>query len=148
MTQDTETKNVHQGITLKAFIEINLAADGRDADTVTVMRDAGDDAGEEPSVSGDVCCLLFAVRLLRNWPEAQRVEAEFRTRAHREDIANDSPNASGRALERLDGARVVVALDLERNRPAIADIDHAGVLLAGFHENVWPGGGKFLQFFF
>ena len=87
----------------------------------------------------DCCC---------NWPEPERVEAEFRTRAHREDIANDSPNASGRALERLDGARVVVTLDLERNRPAVADIDHAGVFLTGFHENVWAGGGKFLQFFF
>ena len=66
MTQDTEAKNVHKGITLKAFIEINLAADGRDADTVAIMRDAGDDAREEPSVSGDAWCSLFAVRLLRN----------------------------------------------------------------------------------
>ena len=54
MTQDAEAKNVHQRIALKAFIEINLATDGRDADAVSVMRDAGDDAGEEPPVGGDL----------------------------------------------------------------------------------------------
>ena len=41
-----------------------------------------------------------------------------------------------------------MTLDLERDRPAVADIDDAGVLFAGFHENVWPGGGQFFQFFF
>jgi hypothetical protein len=38
--------------------------------------------------------------------------AELRTRAHREDVADDSPDACGRALERLDRARVIVALIL------------------------------------
>ena len=33
-----------------------------------------------------------------------------------------------RTLERLDERRVVVALDLEGDRPALADVDDAGVL--------------------
>ena len=37
-------------------------------------------------------------------------------------------------------------LDLERDRPAIADIDYAGVFLARFHQNVWSSGWKFFQF--
>jgi hypothetical protein len=42
---------------------------------------------------------------------------------------------------------VIVALDFERDRPAIADIDNTGVFFARFDQNVRPGGGKFLQFF-
>ena len=69
-------------------------------------------------------------------PEAERVQTKFRARAHGENVANDSAYAGGRALERLDRARVIVALHLERDRPAVADIDHAGVFLAGFDQNV------------
>ena len=50
MPQYAEAKNVHQWIAVEAFVEINLAADRRDADAVSVMRDAGDDTGKEPSV--------------------------------------------------------------------------------------------------
>ena len=50
MPQHAEAKNVYQRIALEAFIEINLAADGRDADTISVMCDTGDDAGKEPPV--------------------------------------------------------------------------------------------------
>ena len=45
--QHAETKNIYQRIALEAFVEINLAADRRHADAVSVMRDAGDDAGEK-----------------------------------------------------------------------------------------------------
>ena len=40
---------------------------------------------------------------------------------------------------------MIVALDLERDRPAIADIDDARVFFAGFHENIRPGRRKFFQ---
>ena len=40
---------------------------------------------------------------------------------------------------------MIVALDLERDGPAVADIDHAGVFLARLDQNVRPGRGKFLQ---
>ena len=77
--------------------------------------------------------------------EAQRIQQKFRPRAHRKDVANDSADAGGRALERLDRARMIVTLDLERDGPAIADIDHAGVFFAGLDENVRPGRRKFFN---
>ncbi len=40
-----------------------------------------------------------------------------------------------------------MALDLERDRPPIADVDDPGVFFPCFDQNVWPGGGKFLQLF-
>ena len=60
--------------------------------------------------------------------EAQRVEQGDRPRAHREDVADDAADAGRRALVRLDERRMVVRLDLEHRREAVADVDGAGVL--------------------
>ena len=160
MTQHAEAKNIYQRISLETFIEINLAANCWNADAVSVMRDAGHDAGEEPPVGGDlflsilcggtcVACAATtaATAVLRDWPEVQRVQAKFRTRAHGENVSNDPAYAGGRALERLNRARMVVALHLERDRPAVADIHHAGVFFACLNQNVWSRCGKFLQLF-
>ena len=54
MPQYAEAKNVDQRIALETFVEINFAADGRDADAVSVMRDPGNHAGEEPPVGRDL----------------------------------------------------------------------------------------------
>ena len=51
VAQHAEAKNVYQRIALETFVEINLAADGRNADAIAVMRDAGDDAGEKAAGS-------------------------------------------------------------------------------------------------
>jgi hypothetical protein len=48
---------------------------------------------------------------------------------------------STRALEGLDGGRVVVALDLESDRLAVAEVDDAGVL-AGALQHSGPAGRK------
>ena len=76
--------------------------------------------------------------------EAQRVEHRDRPRADGEDVAQDAADAGGRALERLDRARVVVRLDLERHREAVADVDRAGVL-ARAHQHVRALGGQLAQ---
>jgi hypothetical protein len=60
--------------------------------------------------------------------EEEPVQQRHRPRAHRDDVAQDPAHAGGRSLERLDGRRVVVALDLERDRLALAEVDHARVL--------------------
>ena len=78
-------------------------------------------------------------------PKRSEFSEELGPRTHREDVADDSADAGGRALERLDRARMIVALHLERDRPAVADVDHAGVFFAGFDEHRRAGGGKFLQ---
>ena len=41
---------------------------------------------------------------------------------------------------------MIVALHLERNCPAISNIDNPGILFTRFHQNAWAAGGKFLQF--
>src|SRR2546422_3766382 len=50
------------------------------------------------------------------------------TRAHREDVAQDAPDARRRALGRLDEGGVVVALHLERDGLSLADVDDPRVL--------------------
>ena len=65
-----------------------------------------------------------AVRLA----EAQAVEQRDRPSAHGDDVAQDAADAGRRSLERLDRRRMVVALDLERDGLAVAEVDHPGVL--------------------
>ena len=60
--------------------------------------------------------------------EAQAVEQRNRARAHRDDVAEDPADSRRGTLERLDGGRVVVALDLERDREAVAEVENARVL--------------------
>ncbi len=60
--------------------------------------------------------------------EAKAVQERYRPRPHGDDVAEDPSDPRGCALERLDSRRVVVALDLERDRQAVAQVEHAGVL--------------------
>jgi hypothetical protein len=68
-----------------------------------------------------------------------------RAGAHGEDVAHDAADAGGGALERLDRARVVVRLDLERDGEAVADVDDAGVFLARADEDLGDLVGKVLS---
>jgi len=49
-------------------------------------------------------------------------------------------------LERLNRAGMIVALHLERDGPAVADIHNARIFFAGLDQNIWSGGRKLLQF--
>ncbi len=115
--QEAEGHDVDQGVLLVARVGLDLPADRGHADRVAVVRDALDHAGEQ----------VAAARVVE-LPEAQRVEHRYGSRAHGEDVAQDAADAGGRALDRLDGAGVVVALHLEGNGPAVTDVDHPGVL--------------------
>ena len=77
--------------------------------------------------------------------EAQRVEQRDRPRAHREDVAHDAADAGRGALVRLDGRRVVVGFDLERDAEPVADVDDAGVLLADLRQDVLALGREHLE---
>jgi hypothetical protein len=48
-------------------------------------------------------------------------------------------------LERLNRAGVIVRLHLESHSPAVADVDHARIFLAGFDQHALASGGEFLQ---
>ena len=75
MPQNAEAKNVNERIALEAFVEINFAADGRDADAIAVVRDAADNAGEQTPIVVD-----FDADSARDSPvigsEAQRIQTK------------------------------------------------------------------------
>ena len=61
--------------------------------------------------------------------EAEGVQTRDGTRAHGEDVAQNPADTGRRALERLDGGRVVVGLHLEDDAPAgVAERHDARVL--------------------
>ncbi len=79
-------------------------------------------------------------------PKRSELRQNSGTRAHGENIADDSADSGGGALERFDRARMIVALDLEGDGPAVTDIDHAGVFFARFDQDIRSGGRKFFEF--
>ena len=115
--RDAEAEHVDERVAGVRRLERDLAADRRNADAVAVTGDAGDDPFEQPPRPGRV-----------ERPEAQRIHERDRPRAHREDVADDAADAGRGALIRLDERRMVVRLDLEDGREALADVDRARVL--------------------
>ena len=110
--QDPDAHRVHERISGVGLVERALAADVRDADAVAVVADPRDRALEVPV----------------GLAETQAVEERDRPGAHRDDVAEDPADTGRGALEGLDGRRMVVRLGLERDRDAVAEVDHAGVL--------------------
>jgi hypothetical protein len=123
VSHHADREGVHERVALVDRIEHGLAADVGKAEAVAVERDAGDHTVHDARGVGVV-----------DRAEAQLVHDSDRAGAHRDDVADDSADAGRRALERLDVARVVVRLDLEGHRPALADVDHTGVLAHADHE--------------
>ena len=109
--QKADAHRVDERIGGVVAVERAFTADGGHADAVAVVRDPGDGLPEVP------------VRRA----EAETVEQRHRPRAHRHDVAEDAADAGGGALKRLDGGRVVVRLDLERDGETVAEVEHAGV---------------------
>ena len=117
VAEDADAERVDQRVAEVRRVEDRLAADVRQPEAVAVATHAGHDPGQHAMGVGRV-----------ERAEAQRVHHRHRARAHRQDVADDAADAGGRALVGLDVRRVVVRLDLERDRVALADVDHAGVL--------------------
>ena len=130
VAQHADAQRVDERVAEVRRVEDRLAADVGQAQAVAVATHAGHDPGQHP----------VGVRGVER-AEAQRVHHRDRTRAHREDVAHDAADAGGRTLVRLDVRRVVVALDLEGDGVALADVDDAGVLAdAGEHLAPTAGG--------
>ena len=110
--QEPDAHRVHEAVVRVGRVEDRLAADRRHADAVPVVPDSGHGPLEHPA------------RLA----EAEPVEERHRPRTHGDDVAQDPADPGRGALERLDRGRMVVALDLERDRLAVAEIDDARVL--------------------
>ena len=113
---EPDAHRVDQDVAVIGGVELALAADRRHADAIAVAADPGDDAGYEmagPRVVGAA--------------ETQRVEERDRPRPHREHVAHYAADPGRRPLIGLDEGRVVMALDLEDDGVAVADIDDAGI---------------------
>ena len=128
--EQADGHHVDQRVALVGGVEHELAAHRGHADAVAVAADAAHDAVDE-----------VARARVRRVAEAERVEHRDRAGAHREDVAQDPADAGRGALVGLDRGRVVVALDLERDREAVADRDHAR-LLADAGDDVLALGGQ------
>ena len=69
--------------------------------------------------------------------EAEPVEQRDRPGSHRHDVAEDAADAGCGPLERLHRGRVIVALGLEGDGEALAEVEHPGVLARPL-ENAGP----------
>ena len=125
---DAGGKGVDQDVAVVAAVEADLAAHRGHAEGIAVAADAGDDAGDQMARLGMV-----------RRAEAERIHRRDRPRAHGEDVAQDAADPGRRALIGLDIGGVVVALHLEDDRLAVADIDDAGVL-AGAADDAGAAG--------
>src|SRR6476661_9304644 len=103
--RDAKGQRVDQRILRVARLEANFAADRRDAETISVIRDASNHAIENAAVLGRV---FFACAFTRSdLAEAERIEYGDRTRTHSEDVAQDAADARRSALKGFDVARMI-----------------------------------------
>jgi hypothetical protein len=117
---------VDEDVAVVTRVEGHVAADRGHADAVAVAADAVDDAFDQ----------VRGLRVVRP-AEAQRIQQRDGPGAHGEHVPQDAAHARRRALLGLDVRRMVVALHLEHDDPAVADVDHAGVL-ARAEDDVRP----------
>ena len=108
--EHAEREHVNQRVAVVAILKNALAADGRHAEAVSVMRDPGHNAFEDAAVARARFCGSSSA------PESQRVKHRDRPCAHRENIAKNAADACRRALKRLDETGMIVRFDLERDR--------------------------------
>ena len=113
---EADRHGIDQDIAIIAGMEIHFTAKRRDAEGIAIAANAGDDARDQ----------MAGLRMIRA-AEAQRIECRDRTRSHGEDIAQYAADAGCRPLIGFDERGVVVALHLEDDGLAVADIDDAGI---------------------
>ena len=134
MRREAQAHGVDEAVLLVAGLEVDLAADGRNADRVAVVTNAANGAVQQVARALGVGDLA----------EPQRIEYSDWPRADGEHVPQDAADSGGGPLERLDRARVVMGLHLECDAEPAADVDHAGVL-PRTHQDVAAFGGQAAQ---
>ena len=122
---DAGAQRVDQRVACVGGVEDRLAADVGQAEGVSVSTDTAHDTVDDATGIGGV-----------GSTEPQLVHDGDRASTHGHDVADDAADTGCRTLVGLDVRRVVVALDLERDCPAVTDVDDAGVL-ADTGEHRW-----------
>ena len=123
VTHDAHSQCVNQRICLVAGIELDLAADVRQAQGVTVAADTGHHAANHASGVGVV-----------NRAETQRIHHCNRAGTHRNNVTHNTAHTGSGTLVGLHIRGVVVGLNLEGNSPAVTNVGHAGVLTDTDHQ--------------
>src|SRR5690606_31356712 len=129
--EHAHAEGVDQRVAGVSRVEADLTADVGKPQAVAVGGDPGDNPGQHPLGVGGV-----------GGPEPQRVHHGDRAGTHGEDVAHDTADTGRRPLVRLHVGGVVVRLDLEGDRVAVADVHHARVLADPDEQHV--GVGRFL----
>src|SRR5260370_42446947 len=101
LLEDAEGENIHQRIAVVALFKNAFAAHGGHAETVAIMRNAGNYALQNSPVARNV-----------ERTKTQCIHHGNRACAHGEDIAQDAAYTSGSALKRLDETGMGVRFDL------------------------------------
>ncbi len=112
------------------MVEADFPAYRWHAETIAITADTRDDSVDE----------RFGFRVF--WvAERQRVHSGNWACAHGEYIAQNPAHARGRALERFDEGRVVVAFHFEGNAEVVADVYDTRVF-AGAADDLCARGGQ------
>ena len=135
--RDAERERVDQRIIRVAGLENDFAADGGNAETISVEADAANHAVKNVAVARDFFGRgVSGGGSRRDGTEAQRIEHGDGPRAHGENVAQDSANAGGRALKGFDEARMIVRLDFEDGAEAVADVHDSGIFAGALHHTL------------
>ncbi len=134
LLREADAGDVHDDVPEIPLVEDDASGDGRDAHAVPVVADARDDAAEQVFRMFRPFRQRIERRVERT--EVERVREGDWLRAHREDVPQDPADPGGRAAVRLDGGRMVVALDpqgvrvvrVELHDARVAPVDHPRLL--------------------
>ncbi len=121
--KESDAHRIDEAVVFIGNIEHRITADGWHADTVAIVGNTLDRPLELPA----------------GMAEAEAVQECDRPGAHGRDVTEDPAHAGCRSLERLDRGGVVVALDLERHRLAVAQVDDPGVLARPLEDSFAVG---------
>ena len=109
LRQEPDAHRVHEAVLAVGLIEHAFPTDRGNAHAVPVVSNSSNGVAEQPAL----------VRL-RQLAKAQRIEQCHRSGAHRDDVPQNPADTGRRPLEGLDGARMIVAFHLERDRQAVS----------------------------
>ena len=95
VAQQAERESVNQRIKRIGIVKCDFAADGGHAESVSVMRDAGHDSGQQRSVPPSMLRMIERAK-------TQTIQRRNRAGPHGENIAQDPADTGGRSLKRFD----------------------------------------------
>ena len=128
MPEYPRAKGIDQRVPLIAIIEVDVSSHIGDPQAIAIMGDSTHHPAEKPFHQGGF-----------QGTEAKGVGQQDRSRSHCENIPNDSTHPGRGSLERLDGAGMIVRLDLEGNPPSFAHVDHPRILFPSLDEHLSDG---------